>query len=198
MEPDLDDLRRLHRTVLRQDPYDGEACLGAGLLASYLTGALPPADAAAVRQHLETCQACAQRVAEAQEALGTFERRQADVLDRLLDDLRAAESAAAPTRVPLGDLAARANDSVRRLILTAMEALADALSGSQPALATVRPGYRAAPAGTVEAKVVGAGEGRPDRLTFDVIAAHIDSDGRCVVDLSTADPHLPLVLTDPR
>ena len=197
MDPDLDDLRRLHRAVLRQDPYDGDACLGAGLLASYLTGALPAADADAVRHHLDTCEACARRVAEAQGAMRTFEQRQADILERVVGVLRTDAPAVAPTRVPLADLAVRANDAVRKLVLAALEALADALGGPQPALATVRPGYRDAPAGTVEAKVVAAGEGRPDRLAFEVIAAHIDRDGRCVVDLSTADPNLPRVLAEP-
>lgn len=152
------------------------ACPAADVLERYVMSAVPATEAgdrfkARIEQHLAQCAACRQAAEEASGRLATM-------------------------------LTLSATELQRRADRTALDALRDMLVAIRAAAAArglgrrvrAMPGFRSQPASSLDALVVDAhgtmvldDEGRPERVSFDLVRAEIEGDGHFVLDLSTAN-----------
>ncbi|MFT5290648.1 MAG: hypothetical protein ACI9EF_002978 [Pseudohongiellaceae bacterium] len=177
-----DDLRKLHERVVDPGGKQDGVCPSHEQLLALALDELPSAERASVQLRVEACASCTEDLGTLVQSLQSFEGRR----DRLFENIRSrlSVSASEPARVPFGVRLADATREALERLLTGMADLARDLSTQ----AALQPGFRSAERQKIDAPVDGIATQSPTSVSFEIVRAEIEQDGRFVLELSTRDP----------
>jgi hypothetical protein len=177
-----DDLRKLHERVIDPGGTQDGVCPSHEQLLALALDELPSAERASVQLRVEACASCTEDLGVLVQSLEGFEGRR----DSLFESIRSrlSPSAQEPDRAPFGVRLADATREALERVLTGMADLARELSPQ----AALQPGFRSAERQKVDATVDGLATRLPTSISFEIVRAEIEPDGRFVLELSSRDP----------